>query len=112
MSGLEGSALMHLGLGAPDFRAWAGCPGPVGAWRVGSCCGRCSRGRMSGVMAGCPGPGRMSGPCSTSVAGLLLLFTSSGAGCPGEGRMSGASRCLAAGRLLWTMLEGPDVRGL
>ena len=56
--------------------------------------------RMSGRGAGFPGlreePDvrgwvRMSGPCSTSMAGLLLLLTSSGAGCPGP----------------W-----PDVRGL
>ena len=55
--------------------------------------------RMSGRGAGFPGlreepdvrgRGRMSGPCSTSMAGLLLLFTSSGAGFRGLGRMSGA----------------------
>ena len=49
-----------------------------GAWR-----------RISGLLAGFPGSGRMSE----------------------LGRMSGACRHLAAGRLLWAMLQGPDVRG-
>ena len=50
--------------------------------------------RMSGLAGGTESTerGRMSGPYSTSVAGLLLLLTSLGAGCPGQGRMSGACR--------------------
>ena len=49
---------------------------------------------MSGEGAGFPGfreepdvrgMGRMSGPCSTLLAGLLLLLMSPAAGCPGLG---------------------------
>ena len=73
----------------------AGCPGlqegPDVRAGVDAFCDEC---RMSGLAgwAGCPGHGQMSRPCSTSVAGLLLLLTSSGAGCLGQGRMSGACR--------------------
>ena len=65
MSGLAVQYFCSLWIGGvgcpakgPDFRAFG-------------------RSRMSGAR------GRMSGPCSTSTAGLLLLLASSGAGCPG-----------------------------
>jgi hypothetical protein len=89
MSGLDSDAFCD---GAPDVRAGAGCPvdregpdvrasgrmsGLAGAAPGGSVTGR----RMSGLgpdvracRAGCPGPGRMSGPCSWLFSLLLPLL--------------------------------------
>ena len=80
-----------LGVG-PDVWAFtlgwkSGLVGPI---LVALCIGKSRISELvsdiRGRRTGCLGPGRMSGPCSTSMARLLLLFTSSGAGCPGPGR--------------------------
>ena len=76
MSGLEWWHLLLSGSEGPDFRdggrmsggsGEAGCPGCRGRmfgacsfWRLCCCSGRRSKGRMFGVMAGCPGPGSCS----------------------------------------------------
>ena len=63
MSGLEGKtsgcsvAWRRISELGPDFRAGRRMSGPCRLGRLGCCCCGCSRGRMSGAMAGCPGPG-------------------------------------------------------
>ena len=91
---------------------WAGCPGWSGLvsgalWTEAP--DFRARGRMSGPrLAGCPGPGRMSGPCSFSRCwssvddGPGAGCPGHGAGCPGPGAPFCPSRCIGSYVALWT----------
>ena len=63
-------AFVALGFGGARFLGYRGrMSGACSLLRLGCCRGRRSRGRMSGALAGCPGPGR----CSWLLPLVLLI---------------------------------------